>query len=114
MYDQSARSATATTAKTVLAIVAILSLLVSLFTIVSPAFADHEPPDGPAVIPTVQAFPGGDPICPAGSTGVRYNDPGATRFTLTFAAFPDRSLPSEGTTAACKIDVDENIYPPIP
>ena len=74
------------TGKTLVAIVATLSLLLSLFAIVSPVMADHQPPDGPAVMAQPQNFPGGDPICPAGSTGVRYNAPGASGgSTITLA-----------------------------
>ena len=84
--QSTAGSATATTGKTVLALVAVLSLLLSLFAIASPALADHLPPDGPAVSAQTQPFPGGNPICPAGSTGVRYNNPSATGgSTITLA-----------------------------
>ena len=75
MYQAPVRSTTASTAKTVLAIVAICSLLLSLLAIATPAFADHEPPDGPAVTPTAEEFDGGPPVCPTGMTAIRFNDP---------------------------------------
>ena len=74
MYQVPIRSATASTTKTVLAIVAIFSMLLSLLAIATPALADHEPPDGPAVTPTTEDFPGGGPVCPEGSIGVRFGD----------------------------------------
>lgn len=66
---------TATTGRAVLAIVAILSLLLSAFAIARPVIASHEPPDGPEVEPTAEEFGGGDPVCPAGSLGYRFNAP---------------------------------------
>ena len=75
--DSSFRPMTATTGRTVLAIVAILSLLLSAFAIARPVIASHEPPDGPEVTPTAEEFGGGNPVCPTGSVGYRFNDPEA-------------------------------------
>ena len=75
--DSSIRSMTATTGRTVLAIFAILSLLLSAFAIARPVIASHEPPNGPEVTPTAEEFPGGNPVCPTGSVGYRFNDPEA-------------------------------------
>ena len=75
--NTSVRPAAVTAGKTALAIVAILSLLLSLFAIVRPTIAFHEGAQnvGPEVMPTNEAFPGGNPVCPAGSVGTRFNDP---------------------------------------
>jgi hypothetical protein len=56
-------------------LLAIVSLIFSLFAAVAPVIAFHEPPDGPEVIPTTEEFPGGNPVCPTGSVGIRFNDP---------------------------------------
>jgi uncharacterized repeat protein (TIGR01451 family)/fimbrial isopeptide formation D2 family protein len=56
-------------------LLAIISLIFSLFAAVAPVIAHHIPPDGPEVTPTEQAFPGGNPVCPAGSVGIRFNNP---------------------------------------
>jgi len=86
VYQSSVRSTTASTAKSALAFVAVLSLLLSLFAIARPVIANHLPPDGPEVSPTAEEFPGGDPICPAGSVGIRFNNPAATNTqTVTLA-----------------------------
>jgi len=56
-----------------LALAAIAGLILSFFYVVSPAFADHVPPDGPAVTPTTVDFPGGEPVCPTG-VGIRFGE----------------------------------------
>jgi uncharacterized repeat protein (TIGR01451 family) len=56
-------------------LIAIVSLIFSFFTVVAPVIANHIPPDGPEVSPSSEAFPGGNPVCPAGSVGHRFNDP---------------------------------------
>ena len=74
--NTSVRPATITAGKTALAVVAILSLLLSLFAIVRPAIAFHEGAEnvGPEVMPSEEDFPGGPPVCPTGSIGVRFGD----------------------------------------
>lgn len=49
---------------------ALAALALSLLWVASPALAEHDTA-GPAVTPTEQQFPGGDPICPTG-VGVRF------------------------------------------
>jgi hypothetical protein len=46
-----------------------------LLALTLPALAHHDPADGPEVAPTQEDFPGGEPICPAGTVGGRINDP---------------------------------------
>jgi hypothetical protein len=58
--------------RTLVGLLAAMGLLLAL---TLPALAHHDPPNGPEVTPTQEDFPGGDPICPAGSVGGRINDP---------------------------------------
>jgi hypothetical protein len=60
--------------RSLVGLVAALGLLMAL---TIPALAHHEPADGPEVAPTAEDFPGGDPICPAGTVGDRINSPAA-------------------------------------
>ena len=55
--------------RTLIGLLAALGLVAAL---TMPAFANHDV-TGPAVDATEQAFPGGDPVCPEGTTGVRFN-----------------------------------------
>ena len=99
--ESSTRSMTATTGRTVLAIVAILSLLLSAFAIARPVIASHEPPNGPEVEPTPEEFGGGNPVCPAGSVGYRFNNPEAEDWADVILA--------DGSTATVTIlSVDDN------
>jgi uncharacterized repeat protein (TIGR01451 family) len=93
--NTSVRPATISAGKTALAIVAILSLLLSLLAIVRPAIAFHEGAEnvGPEVTPTNEVFPTGDPICPAGSVGIRFNSPETGDFMFVdFADAPDAKV----------------------
>jgi hypothetical protein len=104
-----------------LALAAIAGLILSLFYVVSPAFADHDPPDGPAVAPSVQPFPGGEPVCKEG-VGVRFtgaelvdgaSEGGVTLIdvdvaggTITFSVAP----PDLAAVVSVKGGNDQNVY----
>ena len=58
--------------RTLVGLLAAIGLLAAL---TMPVLANHDPADGPEVSPTQEDFPGGEPICPAGTVGGRINDP---------------------------------------
>ena len=58
--------------RTLVGLMAAMGLLLAL---TLPALAHHDPADGPEVAPTQEDFPGGPPVCPAGTVGGRINDP---------------------------------------
>jgi len=58
--------------RTLVGLMAAMGLLLAL---TLPALAHHDPADGPEVAPTQEDFPGGEPVCPAGTVGGRINDP---------------------------------------
>src|SRR5688572_14790198 len=50
---------------------AVAILAVMLLAVAAPVMAEHGTA-GPAVTPSPQDFPGGEPNCPAGTTGIRF------------------------------------------
>jgi hypothetical protein len=60
--------------RTLVGLMAALGLLLAL---TLPTLAHHDPADGPEVAPTQQDFPGGQPVCPAGTVGDRIDSPAA-------------------------------------
>ena len=57
--------------RTLIGLLAALGLVAVLAV---PAFANHEPPNGPEVTPTAEEFPGGEPTCETG-VAIRFNNP---------------------------------------
>jgi hypothetical protein len=67
-----------------------LTAVVALGVAASPALAQAGPPSGAGVQPVEVPFPGGEPVCPTGSTPLRIDEP----FT---AGTRVASIPGDGT-----------------
>ena len=85
-------------------LVGVLAAMGLLLTLTLPTLAHHDPANGPEVAPTQQDFPGGPPVCPAGTVGGRINDPATgDEFTvqlpdLTSATFKVISITDDELT----------------
>lgn len=67
-----------------------LTAVVAVGVAASPALALPGPPSGAGVQPAEVPFPGGDPVCPAGSTALRINEPFSEGTSVT-------NIPGDGT-----------------
>jgi hypothetical protein len=88
---------------TLLGLVAALGLTAAL---TMPAFADHDPADGPAVAPTAAEFPGGPPVCPEGTIGIRFGDSQEDAGSLTEGAAATVTFDDESTATVTLLSLD--------
>lgn len=89
---------TARAPRTLVGLLAALGLVAAL---AMPALAHHDPANGPEVVPTTEAFPGGEPECEEG-VAYRFDSP-AEGDEATVAIGPD----AEATITILSVDDDE-------